>query len=275
MTSQINVSTLDTDYPIAGVDNDSQGFRDNFTIIRTALETASSELTAIQTIVNTLNTGSLLVGTVGVNVLTDLTNSTSTTTGALQVRGGVAISKDLYVGGSLTVENQSNIRDTLAIGQIQTNTNFYSLSLEPFGLWLFPEGSPTTSTYGVGAVAQYTTGSCNFAGGIWGQDNPNFYAQNAYGITLWKAYTTGSNIISWDLYFGVTTDNTSTFINGKPLKPIAGFRLPVGNEYGTTPIPPTTNSSGKPGDIRLDTNYMYVCTGTNVWARIALDKTAF
>lgn len=270
MTSQINVNTLDTDYPIAGVDNDSQGFRDNFTIIRTALQTAASELTAIQTIVNTLNTGSQLVGTVGVNILSDLTNSTSTTTGALQVRGGVAISKDLYVGGALTVENQSNIRDTLAIGVKQTSTNFYNLSIEPFGLWIFPEGSPTTSTFGVGAVAQYTTGSINLAGAIWGQDNPNFLEQNAFGLSLYKAYSTVTNVIDYQQYFGVTTDNTSTFITGKPLKPIAGFRLPVNNEFGTTPTPISSSDTGKVGDIRVTSDHIYVCTGTNAWKRIAL-----
>ena len=37
MTSSIVHSTLDGNYPVAGVDNDTQGFRDNFTIIKTGL----------------------------------------------------------------------------------------------------------------------------------------------------------------------------------------------------------------------------------------------
>ena len=32
MTSQINPNNIDGNYPVAGVDNNSQGFRDNFTI---------------------------------------------------------------------------------------------------------------------------------------------------------------------------------------------------------------------------------------------------
>jgi len=49
MTSQINVGTINTSYPVAGVDNNSQGFRDNFTAISAGLAIAKTELTALQT----------------------------------------------------------------------------------------------------------------------------------------------------------------------------------------------------------------------------------
>jgi hypothetical protein len=48
MTSQIITSTLDEDFPVAGVDNDSQGFRDNFSVIKNALDTAASEISELQ-----------------------------------------------------------------------------------------------------------------------------------------------------------------------------------------------------------------------------------
>jgi len=48
MTSQINYLAITTSYPVAGVDNDSQGFRDNFTAISNALSVAKTELTALQ-----------------------------------------------------------------------------------------------------------------------------------------------------------------------------------------------------------------------------------
>jgi len=48
MTSQIVSDTIDETYPIAGQDNDSQGFRDNFTIIKDGLATAASEVTDLQ-----------------------------------------------------------------------------------------------------------------------------------------------------------------------------------------------------------------------------------
>ena len=48
MSSNINPNTININYPLAGVDNDSQGFRDNFTNIQTALITASDEITDLQ-----------------------------------------------------------------------------------------------------------------------------------------------------------------------------------------------------------------------------------
>jgi paraquat-inducible protein B len=48
MPSNIISETIDGTYPVAGVDNDTQGFRDNFTIIKTGLATAQSEITLLQ-----------------------------------------------------------------------------------------------------------------------------------------------------------------------------------------------------------------------------------
>ena len=48
MASNIISETIDGAYPVAGVDNDTQGFRDNFTIIKTGLATAQSEITSLQ-----------------------------------------------------------------------------------------------------------------------------------------------------------------------------------------------------------------------------------
>ena len=48
MTSQINTSQIDETYPKAGQDNNSQGFRDNFTYIKDSLVVAASEITDLQ-----------------------------------------------------------------------------------------------------------------------------------------------------------------------------------------------------------------------------------
>jgi hypothetical protein len=48
MTSAINPNNIDSAYPVAGQDNDSQGFRDNFTNIKTNFEYAGSEITDLQ-----------------------------------------------------------------------------------------------------------------------------------------------------------------------------------------------------------------------------------
>jgi len=48
MTSSINPNNIDTTYPVAGQDNDSQGFRDNFTNIKTNFEYAETEIDDLQ-----------------------------------------------------------------------------------------------------------------------------------------------------------------------------------------------------------------------------------
>jgi hypothetical protein len=54
MVSQINWSSIDATFPIAGKDNDSQGFRDNFGYIKNGLEVAQGEITALEN--NSANT---------------------------------------------------------------------------------------------------------------------------------------------------------------------------------------------------------------------------
>ena len=49
MASSIVTTNIDTAYPVAGQDNDSQGFRDNFTNIKTELDTAKSEIGDLET----------------------------------------------------------------------------------------------------------------------------------------------------------------------------------------------------------------------------------
>ena len=48
MASNINYASIDESYPIAGKDNDSQGFRDNFGYIKNSFETAKSEIDNLQ-----------------------------------------------------------------------------------------------------------------------------------------------------------------------------------------------------------------------------------
>ena len=48
MTSSINPNNINGVYPVAGVDNDSQGFRDNFTNIKYNLAFAASEINDLQ-----------------------------------------------------------------------------------------------------------------------------------------------------------------------------------------------------------------------------------
>jgi len=47
-SNDINTGSIDTAYPVAGQDNDSQGFRDNFSNIKQALDNAKSAISTIE-----------------------------------------------------------------------------------------------------------------------------------------------------------------------------------------------------------------------------------
>jgi hypothetical protein len=48
MTSQIDPNTIDNQYPVAGQDNSTQGFRDNFSFIKVNFQAAKNEITDLQ-----------------------------------------------------------------------------------------------------------------------------------------------------------------------------------------------------------------------------------
>lgn len=74
MASEIISSTVDENYPVAGVDNDTQGFRDNFNIIKTGLAQAASEISTLQASTAKLNASNDFNGT----LLSDATLNAST-----------------------------------------------------------------------------------------------------------------------------------------------------------------------------------------------------
>ncbi len=48
MASNINTTNIDAAYPVAGQDNDSQGFRDNFSTIRSNFVASKTEIETLQ-----------------------------------------------------------------------------------------------------------------------------------------------------------------------------------------------------------------------------------
>ena len=87
MTSTVtNYSNqIDTGYPVAGIDNDTQGFRDNFVAIQRAFTATSIEITALQIAVSSASTTSTefaqsITDDVTANVFSYLADSWSTST---------------------------------------------------------------------------------------------------------------------------------------------------------------------------------------------------
>jgi hypothetical protein len=63
MASEIRINEIDTAYPQAGVDNDTRGFRDNFSIIESNFGKARQEITNLQTNTVKLNESNNFAGT--------------------------------------------------------------------------------------------------------------------------------------------------------------------------------------------------------------------
>ena len=83
MTSQINPNDIDGAYPVAGQDNDSQGFRDNFTNTATNFQYAADEITDLQ------NNAVLKAALTGTTLDNNMNGSLLYNFEALQVAGTV------------------------------------------------------------------------------------------------------------------------------------------------------------------------------------------
>jgi hypothetical protein len=82
MPSTINPNNIDTTYPIAGQDNDTQGFRDNFRNIKNNLNTAKFEITDLQANVALTPTIPYITGNVG-NVIYPVSATSTGTVGQI------------------------------------------------------------------------------------------------------------------------------------------------------------------------------------------------
>jgi hypothetical protein len=73
MASNINPNNIDGTYPVAGQDNNSQGFRDNFTNIKTNFQYAENEITDLQNnaILKSALSGTTLDNDMGGSLITD------------------------------------------------------------------------------------------------------------------------------------------------------------------------------------------------------------
>jgi hypothetical protein len=113
MSSNINPNNIDGTYPVAGQDNNSQGFRDNFTNIKTNFQYAEDEITELQS--KALLKSALTGTTLDNDMLGSLIyNATIADFGATRLALGT-------VSGSQTIN--------YALGHFQTLTTSGSVSL--------------------------------------------------------------------------------------------------------------------------------------------------
>jgi hypothetical protein len=115
MTSAITPSTVSTTFPVAGQDNNSQGFRDNFAAIASNFTHAASEITALQTV-------SILTADLATQVNTVVNNLQGSTlsNGLYQLMSGTFYSAT-GVSGSVSIDlSQGDVQQYILAG----NTTF-------------------------------------------------------------------------------------------------------------------------------------------------------
>ena len=110
MASQINPNDIDGSYPVAGQDNNSQGFRDNFTNTKTNFTYAANEITDLQNnvVLKSALNGTTLDNDMGGSLLYDAT---------IQDFAATRYAFTGSVSGSQTINYAAGHYQTLKIGR--------------------------------------------------------------------------------------------------------------------------------------------------------------
>jgi len=185
MASQINPNDIDGAYPVAGQDNNSQGFRDNFTNTKTNFGYAAGEITDLQNnvLLKSALTGTTLDNDMGGSLLYNYQSNQSTQT----------VKAQTTTTGTITLNWQS--------GSYQTLTPTGSVTLA-FSNW--PAASPavaaqitlqitvTNTAYTLTLPASVSVGVANLQG----------YVASTRVITF---STTGTYLFNFSTVNGGTT----------------------------------------------------------------------
>ena len=234
--SQINTNGINTNYPEPGTNNSSQGFRDNFSQIRTNLDTASNEITDLQ---NKVVVKTALDGTVLNNDMANTLISNASTSGfrATTYNLGNALS-----GTVLVDVNRADVQYGAVTG---------NLTLQ-FGGW-----APTNTESNV--VLRLAVANVDATISL---PNAAVSANNNFGVTSLENYqdVNGTATLTAPANVGIIEYTFSTLDCGNTIT-VSPNNRPFQSTQVLSRTPPPT---GLPGDVAgtvaVDANYIYVCT---------------
>jgi hypothetical protein len=173
MTSQVNPYNIDGTYPVAGQDNDSQGFRDNFTNTRNNFAFVKSELEDLQSKV-------LLKAPLNNTTLNNDLSASGTTLNNAQL---TAFSTTYYNNGSLSGSqtinyNQGNFQRITTGGSLTVGFSNWPTAgvMGRLILWV----NVTSTAYTLTLPSQVTLGSPTELAGINGGNIITFDATGDY-----------------------------------------------------------------------------------------------
>jgi hypothetical protein len=251
MTSAINTNGINVNYPVPGINNSSQGFRDNFSAIKTDLNIAATEITDLQ---NNVVLKSALANTTLNNDMANTLISNASTRGfrATTFNLGNAISGTVTVNASLgdvqygTIAGNTTIQFTgWAPSGTQSNVQLQFAVSNADAVLSFPSAVANSNT--ISTLENVVPGTANIT--------------IPYGVTQLD-------------YRLSSVDCGNTIL----IEPYNRPRIDTQIQQ-RTPSP-----TGFPGDVAgtvsVDANYLYVCTatydsgGANTIAKTATTTTA-
>lgn len=234
--SQINTNGINTNYPVPGQNNSSQGFRDNFTQIKNNLNTAGTEITDIQT-------KGVFKAALNDSVLNnDMANTLISNCSTRGFRGTTYNLGNALAGTVIVDVNKADVHYGTVTGNIDLQ----------FGSW-----APTNTESRV--TVRFTVANVDA--------HIRFPSQvvssnNNFGVTLLENYANIANVAT------VTAPANSEVLEYTFTSLDCGNTItvtPTNRPYQATQVisrdPPPT---GEPGDVKgavaVGQNYFYVCT---------------
>ena len=252
MSSAINTNGIDVNFPIPGVNNNSQGFRNNFTAIKTNLNTAGNEISDLQ------NKAVLKTALANSVLNNDMANTLISNASTLGFR-----STTYNLGNALS----GTIVVDCSLGDVQYGNVAGNITLQ-FGSWA-PTGTQSRVQLQLGRANANANFSVSFPS--------EAIVDNNHGFVLLENFSTPNSVPTISFPYDVTQMNFSITSNdcGNSL-----FIQPVNRPFETTQIqtrtPPSTGQLGDVvGTVCIDTGTSQLAvTGANTDPYFTTSNTA-
>lgn len=237
--STINTNGIDVNYPIPGQNNSTQGFRNNFTSIKTNLNTAGSEITDLQ---NKVVLKSALANTVLNN---DMANTLIANASTLQFRATTYNLGNALVGNT-TVD--------CSLGDLQYGNLAGNVTIN-FGSWA-PTNTQSTVKLQLGRPNNTADYTITFSGNAQINQNSGWSRlENSGSNGGLTTLTFPYDVTQIDLTVTSTDCGNTLYVE------------PTNRPFQTTAIQlrtpsPTGFLGDVAGTVAVDEDYLYVCTAS-------------
>jgi len=253
--SQINTNGINVNYPVPGVNNNSQGFRDNFAAIQTNLNTAGTEITDLQN--NVVVKSALANTTINNNMANTLiSNALTRSFRASTYNLGNNISNTIVINASL---------GDVQYGTISGNTTIQFAGWAPAG---------TQSNLQLELNVSNANAVISFPSQV--------SMTGSYGVETLENFANVGNVATVSIPYGVSQlEYRLSTIDCGNLITIEPFNRPrIDTQIQQRTPAPTGFQGDVAGTVSVDASYMYICTGTfnsggaNTIAKTATTTTA-